>query len=229
MTCWATIWDSPHNVKYSIDSPENYAYAAVVDPQLAATMPLGLAVSSALDAAAHAAESYWANTANVVSRALALDAIRTIMGHMDLLLTDSANPEAHDQMAKRSMLAGLAFSNTRTTACHSISYPLTMRYHIPHGVAVSLLLGPVLQLNLPFIRETDALLRAFGAEQPGQVGQRMTAILKVAGHPTSLREWGLAEADLPDLAAHGITRGRADNNPAPLTETVILDILKSIL
>ena len=229
VTCWATIWDSANNAKYSVDTPENYAYAAVVDPSLAASMPLKLAVSSALDAVAHATESYWAKVSNAVSKALALRAIRTVMGNIDTLLENSGSEEAHDAMTKGSMLAGLAFSNTRTTACHSISYPLTMQCHIPHGVAVSLLMGPVLELNLPAIEDVDALLDAFGVVEPQQVGERITAILKAAGHPVTLREWGASEEMLPELVAHSITKGRADNNPVELTETVVYNILKSIL
>lgn len=229
VTCWATIWDSPNNAKYSVDTPENYAYAAVVDPTLAVSMPLKLAVSSALDAVAHATESYWAKASNTVSKALALSAIRTIMGSIDTLLEDSGNKDAHNAMAKGSMLAGLAFSNTRTTACHSISYPLTMQCHIPHGVAVSLLMGPVLDLNLPAIDDVDALLDAFGVKEPYQAGERITAILEAAGHPVHLSQWGASEEMLPELVAHSITKGRADNNPVELTETVVYNILKSIL
>ena len=229
VTCWATIWDSPNNAKYSVDTPENYAYAALVDPTLAASMPLKLAVSSALDAVAHAAESYWAKASNTVSKALALSAIRTIMGSIDALLENSGNENAHNAMAKGSMLAGLAFSNTRTTACHSISYPLTMQCHIPHGVAVSLLLGPVLDLNLSAIADVDALLDAFGVKEPYQAGERITAILEAAGHRVHLRQWGASEELLPELVAHSITKGRADNNPVELTETVVYNILKSIL
>ena len=139
VTCWATVWDSEHNKKYSVDTQDNYAYAAVIDPVLASSMPVKLAVSSALDAVCHAAESYWAKASNTVSRAAALSAIKIIMDNIDGLLC--GKEEAHDAMAHGSMLAGLAFSNTRTTACHSISYPLTMKYHIPHGVAVSMLFG----------------------------------------------------------------------------------------
>lgn len=145
VTCWATIWDPERDAKRSVECRENYAFAALVDPELAAGMPVTLAVSSALDAAAHAVESYWAKGTNAVSRGLALEAIRTIMGHMDGLLAGTM--EAHEAMARGSMLAGLAFSNTKTTACHSISYPLTMHCGIPHGAAVSMLLGPVFQLN----------------------------------------------------------------------------------
>ena len=229
VTCWATIWDSHNNAKYSVDTPENYAYAALVDPTLAASMPLKLAVSSALDAVAHATESYWAKASNTVSKALALSAIRTIMGSIDTLLEDSGNEDAHNAMANGSMLAGLAFSNTRTTACHSISYPLTMQCHIPHGVAVSLLLGPVLDLNLSAIADVDALLDAFGIKEPYQAGERITAILEAAGHRVHLRQWGASEEMLPELVAHSITKGRADNNPVELTETVVYNILKSIL
>lgn len=94
VTCWATIWDPERDAKRSVECRENYAFAALVDPELAAGMPVTLAVSSALDAAAHAVESYWAKGTNAVSRGLALEAIRTIMGHMDGLLAGTM--EAHE-------------------------------------------------------------------------------------------------------------------------------------
>ena len=79
VTCWATIWDPSKGIKRSVENHANYAYAALVDPCLTEGMPLKLAVSSALDAVAHAVEAYWARGTNAVSRALALQAIRT--GH----------------------------------------------------------------------------------------------------------------------------------------------------
>ena len=114
VTCWATIWDPEQDTKRSLENHDNYAAAALVDPELAAGMPVRLAVSSALDAVAHAVESYWARHTNAVSRALALEAIRTVMGSIDQLF--AGVPAAHDAMARGSMLAGLAFSNTKTTA-----------------------------------------------------------------------------------------------------------------
>ncbi|MBQ9091571.1 MAG: phosphonoacetaldehyde reductase [Anaerotignum sp.] len=227
VTCWATIWDPAQNAKRSVDTSENYAYAAVVDPDLTKGMPLKLAVSSALDAVAHAVESYWAKATNTVSRGLALEAIRTIMGSIDKLLTEGGK-DARLQMAKGSMLAGLAFSNTRTTGCHSISYPLTMHHNIPHGAAVSMLIGPVLELNAPMVEGLQALLEAFGAKEVGEIRPRIESILSAAGHPIRLQEWGVTEKDLPRLVSQSITKGRADNNPAELTEEVVSHILNSI-
>ena len=226
VTCWATVWDSEHNKKYSVDTQDNYAYAAVIDPVLASSMPVKLAVSSALDAVCHAAESYWAKANNTVSRAAALAAIKIIMENIDGLLC--GKEEAHDAMAQGSMLAGLAFSNTRTTACHSISYPLTMKYHIPHGVAVSMLLAPVMRLNQPYIKNRKELFGAFGVENVSELSEKVTVILEKSGSPAKLSQWGANESDFEELVAHSMTKGRADNNPAELTAVNVEEILRSV-
>ena len=49
-----------------------------------------------------------------------------------------------------SATAGLAFSNTKTAAAHSISYSLTIYYGIPHGIASSISLLPLLEINKKF-------------------------------------------------------------------------------
>lgn len=223
-TCWATIWDPSKDAKRSVESRENFAYAALVDPEMSKSMPLGLAVNSALDAAAHAVESYWAKGTNSVSRALALCAVRTIMKAMDGLL--AGRPEAHNDMAKGSMLAGLAFSSTRTTACHSISYPLTMRCGIPHGAAVSLLLAPVLRLNLGSFSGQEELLEALGAADADELEEKIGNYLRRASLPSSLQEWGVKREELRRLAQFGVTKGRADNNPVEINAENILHILE---
>lgn len=226
VTCWATIWDPEQDAKRSVECHENYAWAALVDPELAVGMPTALAVSSALDAVAHAVESYWARGTNAVSRGLALEAIRTIMGHIDGLLAGTM--EAHDAMARGSMLAGLAFSNTKTTACHSISYPLTMHCGIPHGAAVSMLLGPVFRLNAPALDRPAPLLEALGVSGADELEGRIRNILYRSGQPATLQEWGAQREDLPHLAQLGMTKGRADNNPVPIDPATILSILEHI-
>lgn len=226
VTCWATIWDPAKNAKRSVEHHENYAYAALADPELASKMPLKLAVSSALDAMAHAVESYWARGTNCISRALALNAIQIIMQNIEGLF--SGLDEAHDAMARGSMLAGLAFSNTKTTACHSISYPLTMRYGIPHGTAVSMLLAPILQLNAACIDGLNDLYGALGVTGAEELESRIQGILCRSGQPASLQEWGVKQEDLPYLAQSGLTKGRADNNPVKITTELIQSVLESI-
>ena len=226
VTCWATIWDPEKNAKRSAESRENYAFAAIVDPELSAGMPPALAVASALDAAAHGMESYWAKSSNLISRTFALAGIDRIMSHIDRLA--AGDIKAHEFMAQGSMLTGLAFSNTKTTACHSISYPLTMEYHIPHGAAVSLLMGPVLMLNFDQIKEPEPLLKALGIRTPEELSGRIRSILSSAGLPDTLSGWKVPEEALPALASLGMTKGRADNNPAVLSAGLVETLLREI-
>lgn len=226
VTCWATIWDPKKGEKLSVENHKNYAYAALVDSHLAEGMPLKLAVSSALDAVSHGVESYWAKGTNTVSRAIALQAVRTIMKHIEDLFSE--NPDAHIAMAQGSMLAGLAFSNTKTTACHSISYPLTMKYGIPHGAAVSMLLAPVLEMNLSGTDGMPELLEALHVTDAEMLKQRISSLLRKSGQPTTLREWGIKKEELSHLAELGMTKGRADNNPVEITVEKIQKILESV-
>ena len=226
VTCWATIWDPEKNAKKSVKCSNNYAYAAIVDPELTADMPIKLAVSSALDAVAHAVESYWAKSSNITSKSLALQAIRLIMNNIDGLI--EGNPASHEAISQGSMLAGLAFSNTKTTACHSISYPLTMHYHIPHGTAVSMLLAPILKINEPEIENLPLLLETLSVKNADELKQRIHSILSRAGIAFKLRQWNVDFKQLPELSAQGITKGRADNNPINLTPKMIESILNDI-
>lgn len=226
VTCWATIWDPGKDSKRSVENHENYAYAALVDTELTNGMPLKLAVSSALDAAAHAIESYWAKGTNIVSRAIALRAIHIIMSHMDDLL--AGKQEAYQAMAQGSMLAGMAFSNTKTTACHSISYPLTMHYGIPHGTAVSMLLAPILELNAPRVEGMTELLEALHVTDAGMLKEKISSYLIKSGQPDRLQKLGVKREELSHLAELGMTKGRVDNNPVEITQERVKEILEAI-
>jgi alcohol dehydrogenase class IV len=225
VTCWATIWDPSCKCKRSIEDHGNYAYAALVDADLSSSLPLPLAVSSALDAMAHAVEAYWSKSSNAVSRALALAAIRTIRTNIEDLADGKA--AAHDAMAQGSLIAGLAFSGTHTTACHSISYPLTMRYRIPHGAAVAMLLGPVLAFNRGSFAGEDELLEALNVKGADELAGFVRGVMSGAGLKPSLSEWGASEEDLAKVAPLCLTKGRADNNPALLTVDAVGKILKA--
>lgn len=228
VTCWATIWDTAKNSKLSIESFENYAAYAFVDPQFAETMPLQLAVSSALDAMAHAVESYWAKHSNAVSKANALYAIKTINNNIWKIIQNPKDMEAHDAIAQGSMIAGLAFSNTKTTACHSISYPLTLGYKIPHGIAVSMLIYPVMDINRKEIKNPEMLIDAFGVSNIDEIKENIQKILDSANIKSRLRDWGVKKEDIVNISKAASTKGRIDNNPVDMNENMIFEILEKI-
>ena len=184
-------------------------------------------MSSALDAVAHATESYWAKAHNLVSGVNAIRAINLIMTNIEKII-ESPDEELYLAMAEASMLAGRAFSNTKTTACHSISYPLTLYYGIPHGVAVSMLLPSLLKVNEKKIENMDDLLSAYGVNDIDGAGNKIFDILNKVGISYKLSEWGIKEEEIGIIADNCFTKGRMENNPVDLNKEDVEEILRNI-
>ncbi|MHA6480976.1 phosphonoacetaldehyde reductase [Paenibacillus sp. strain BS8-2] len=229
VTCWATVWDAERGSKYSVSDKRLFADAALILPDLTVTMPLRLSVATALDAMCHATEAYWSVHSNPISRAYALQAIERIREALPRLKEDPNNLDNREQLSLGSVLAGLAFSNTKTTACHSISYPLTLLHGIDHGIAASLSLAAVLKHNYSTLIEPDKLLRAFGAKDADGVRTFLQSVYATFGLSDSLKDYGVAEQDIETIVAHAYTKGRMDNNPAAITPEELNLMLVSLL
>ena len=127
-----------------------------------------------------------------------------------------------------SNLAGLAFSNTKTASAHSISYPLTINYGIPHGVASSLPLLPLLKINKSSIEnELELIMKKLDMHKFSELESCIKRIPeKIINF--NLKSWGVAQSDLPVLVDQSFTKGRIDNNIVDLDKNDILSILKYI-
>lgn len=229
VTSWATVWDEEKGCKYSISHGQLFASAALIVPELTVTMPLRLSVATALDAMCHATEAYWSIHSNPISRAYSLQAIERIRWTLPVLKDEPDNLEYREQLSLGSVLAGLAFSNTKTTACHSISYPLTLIYGIDHGIAASLSLAEVFQHNYSTLVEPDKLLRAFGAHDVHDVRQFLHSIYEDYGLSGSLKDYGVTTGDIAMIVSHAYTKGRMDNNPAVISPEQLERMLVSLL
>lgn len=229
VTCWATIWDNEKHLKYSIEGKDIYAKAAIIDPKLTINLPVRLTVSSALDAICHATESYWSKNTNQISRQFALTAISNIVRNIGKLIDEPSSQEYRAKIAYGSFFAGMAFSNTRTTACHAISYPITLMFGVDHGIAVSMTLSRLLELNESRLVEKEKLLEAFGANNCKAVDAVMKNIYNKAAISPRLRDYGVKETELAGIVNNTFANiGRIDNNPVEITEEMVMDILQAI-
>lgn len=224
-TKWATVWDFDNNKKYSVDADYLYPYESWLIPELTLTMDKNMTLSTGLDALAHAMESYWSVPSNSYTRVLARDSIRIIRNYLPLVLEDLDNLEYRKEMLMGSFFAGLAFSNTRTTACHSISYPLTMLFDINHGFAAALTLYEVLCRNWDYLDEKELFLDSWDADDLDNI---KTWFDKVSDGCLKLSNFGVKKEDIPTIVELATTGGRMDNNPIVFNEDEIRDILESI-
>ena len=137
LTHWATIWDNDAFIKHSLSNESLYPKEAIYDPCLTLSLPREITMHTALDALSHSFESIWNNNANPISTHYALNAIEIILRDLVALAVNLDSLPLRSSIMQASIYAGLAFSNTQTALAHALSYPLTMRFGTPHGLACS--------------------------------------------------------------------------------------------
>lgn len=163
VTPFATIWDHENKRKLSLASPSLFPKVAIVDPQLTDQLPAEATFWSGLDALNQAFESVWNKNSTAATLALAGRAISLALAALPALLENLGDRHARDQMAEASLLAGLSISQTKTALCHSMSYPLTAHFGIPHGLACAFTMAEVFsrcvtqtpEIFGPVIKETN--------------------------------------------------------------------------
>ena len=228
VTRWATVWDIKKQVKYSVEAPWLQPHRAYIIPEFTRSMPKRLTLSTGLDALCQATEAYWAKTSNPMVKELSKVAIRLLVEYLPKVLSDGDNLYYRKKVCLGSLFSGLAFSNTRTTACHSISYPLTMCFGVEHGLACALSLAKVMQINLPLIEEAGELMDALGVTSPEELQLWLD---NLTGDIVKLRlsTFGIQEKDIAELVKLSFTQGRMDNNPVVITPDDVSEILHSLL
>ena len=120
------------------------ADVAIIDPDLLKTMSSAGMVSSAMDAMAHAMESYGARKGNDMVRALALESYLLTRDNIGPALSGDA--KGRRNIALGALMAGMALIGTGTTLGHALSYPLSNR-GISHGLSVAIVLPYLMKIN----------------------------------------------------------------------------------
>ena len=183
VTRWATLWDTEASpaVKLSWAPLDGFAERAIVDPDLTLSCPLPLSRDCALDTLAHALESLWNKKSNPITEALALEAARIVIAQLPQLLQDNEVQASRTALARASVLAGLAMSQTQTALAHALSYDLTLHENMPHGHACAVWLPMVWELAQACSPRCAATLqRVFDdGEHPG--GPQLTQWLNALG------------------------------------------------
>jgi len=226
VTQWATIWDDVEKVKYSIDDPGLKPKLAIIVPELTVSMPAALTLSTGLDAMCQAVESFWSIHTTPIVQGIAAQSIRIIIDNLRAAVDNPEDLAIRENLSKASVLAGLAFSQTRTTACHSISYPLTLFFGIPHGIAAVITLDAVSKINKGHFPNDRQLFDLF--EKYGDI-QSFIEYACNSVWDMRLTAFGIEKQDIPRIVDYAFTEGRMDNNPVDLSREDVALILESIL
>ncbi len=204
--------------KFVCVDPNDIPDVAVVDPDMMASMPKGLAASTGMDALTHAIEGYTTKGAWELSDCLDLEAIQLI--GKNLRKAVAGDPEGREGMALAQYVTAMAYSNVGLGIAHSMAHTLGALYDTPHGVACAMMLPIVMEFNQEatgekFKKIAEALgVDTTGMDQPTYRKAAIDAVRQLSvdvGIPTKLEK--LKEEDLDFLAQSAAADACTPGNP----------------
>ena len=148
VTAFSVITDYDKGIKYPLADFNITPDVAIVDPDLAETMPAKLTAHTGMDALTHAFEAYVSTLNSDYTDPLALHSIKMVCEY--LAPSFRGDKEARAKMHNAQCLAGMAFSNALLGIVHSMAHKTGAAYtggHIVHGCANAMYLPKVIQFN----------------------------------------------------------------------------------
>ncbi len=156
VTPFATIWDHEEKKKHSLTGDFIFPDVVLLDASLTLTLSREDTLYPALDTVSHALESLWNIHKTPISSMYAYQSIQLICGTLPQILESPNELSLRRNMHFASILSGLAISQTRTAIAHAISYPLTLNFGVPHGLACSFTLPYLIEKYVKSSKEIDS-------------------------------------------------------------------------
>lgn len=232
----AIFKDRTEKLKKGIVTDFNYCKAAILDPRLTLSVPSDVTAATGMDALIHALECYISVRATEITDAFALKAISYYRTYLPRACRDGDDLEARMKMQEACLMSGLSFGNAGVCGVHALSYPLGGRFDVPHGISNTLMMLPVLKFNRPACPERYRdIAEALGVDCEGKSSDEAGAealdllaeLAREVRVPTKLREEGIPEESLEDLADNAIKVTRLlANNPRPITREDALQLYR---
>ncbi|MDD6022523.1 MAG: iron-containing alcohol dehydrogenase [Oscillospiraceae bacterium] len=145
VTLAAVVTDESTHEKNAINDPKLRPKYAVLDPELTVGLPPHITSTTGMDALTHAVEAYIGRSNVKETEMYAEKAVKLIFENIEKVYTDGKDIEARSAMLKASYYAGMAFTRAYVGYVHAIGHNLGGMYHIPHGLAMAVILPHVLE------------------------------------------------------------------------------------
>ena len=217
-------------------SPHMFPKAAIVDPSLAVTVPPQLSVQIGIDAFVQGMEAYVSSAATPFSDMFALEAMRLAVKSLKEVFLNGQDLDARANLALAAILSLFAVNQAGVGAVHALSDPLSGRYDIHHGLALSAVLAEVMEFNCDSNPQKYARIAGIlGADistlptnrAAREAATRAKALVRELGLARRLRDFGVSEADIPVFAQEAQNPDMS-TNPKEMTNKVIEDVYKKV-
>ncbi len=238
-TTVAIFSDHEEKLKKGVVSPYLLPSVALLDPELTIGVPPAITAATGMDALIHAVESYTSLAATPMSDMFALEAIRLIVPNIRKAYSNGNDIEARSAMLRGSLLAGMAFATSGVTAVHAFAYPIGAEFHIPHGIANTIMFVPVMEFNVIADLDRFSELAVMMGVCPEGKDKRSLAVEGIEAIrtlaldlrvPQNLKDFGVKEEDVPAISEAVLLVTRLlNNNKRKVTYKDAVDIYTKAL
>jgi alcohol dehydrogenase len=229
------ITNEDTHIKMVMVDKNSLAEIAVSDPELMTAKPADLTAATGMDVLTHAVEAYVSIGAFRLSDKLALESIELVGEALRDAVENGDNLEARSKMAYASYIAGMSFNNAGLGYVHCMAHQLGGMYDLPHGVCNAILLPYVEEYNS---ENTGDKLRkvaqVLGKDVEGlstaEANQAAIDAIKELssdiGIPAGLKELGVKEEDLAEMAKNALEDVCKGTNPREVDLEATIEIYK---
>ena len=237
VTAFSVITDYKTEIKYPLADFNITPDIAIVDSELADTMPAKLTSYTGMDALTHAIEAYVATLNSPFTDPLALKAISMI--NDELVKSYEGDMKSREEMHYAQCLAGMAFSNALLGICHSMAHKTGAVFHIPHGCANAIYLPYVIEFNAKKCADRYATI-ARSINLKGNTDEELVDSLvtfvqdlnKKMSIPLTLKEYGINEDDFNNkvelISERAIEDACTGSNPREISKDEMVKLFKCV-
>ncbi|MBS5788715.1 MAG: iron-containing alcohol dehydrogenase [Clostridioides difficile] len=237
VTAFSVITDYKTEIKYPLADFNITPDIAIVDPELAETMPAKLTAHTGMDAMTHAIEAYVSTMATAFTDPLALEAIEMV--DENVINSYKGDKNARELMHYAQCMAGMAFSNALLGIVHSMAHKTGAVFHIPHGCANAIYLPYVIDYNkkecadryVKIAKRLD-LKGNSDDELIDALTSKIKDLNKAMDIPATLKEYGIDEAEFKEKVEMVSERALEDactgSNPRKIDKETMVKLFNCI-
>ena len=191
--------------------------SVIYDIELSRTLPYAAAVTSGMNAIAHAAEGLYADNGNPLMSILAEEGIRATARGLRALQVDEQDTAGRADCAYGAWICGMVLASVGMALHHKLCHTLGGSFSLPHAQTHTIVLPHAIAYNIGHAPAAGhAINRALGVAESANAGAALYDLAVELGAPTALADFGFGHADI--AKAVELTLARPYANPAPVTE-----------
>ena len=234
------ITDEDAEIKMVCVDPNDIPILAIIDSELMASMPKGLAAATGMDALTHAVEGYITAAHNEMSDMFHMKAIKMIFKYLPAAVNEKEE-KAVEIMGLAQYIAGMGFSNVGLGIVHSMAHQLGAVYDTPHGIANAMLLPTVMRFNgedPATAQRFREILMNIGRPDAEHLNDQdvintfvwmISELSKAVGITTTIKDYGAKEEDFEMLAEKAMNDPCKPGNPREVTKEDFIELYRKAM